>query len=230
MLSDQFAPTFSPSSLLTAPWKFRNRLHHMLLSVDWKTLSAGLYFSILTLLPSSALAADVTLAWNPNSEDHVEGYGVYFSQDDSGPPYNLFGYVALNELSDSSSPAFTVTGLENGARYYFAVTAFDTAGNESDFSNSVCADVGDVITPCASANTGSGGETGSGGDASAGGSGGGGCFIESSAAYHASLYPGKGILIALGCMAAFSWIAGGRHFKRAFNFSRHQKPKDKSGQ
>jgi len=207
----------------------------MLLNFYWKALSAGLFFSILTLLPSSALAADVTLAWNPNSEDHVEGYGVYFSQDDSGPPYNLFGYVALNELSDSSSPAFTVTGLENGARYYFAVTAYDTTGNESDFSNSVCADVGDVITPCVSANTGSGGETGSGGAANAGGSGssggggGGGCFIESSAAHHASLYPGKDILIALGCMAALLWIADRRHFKRSFNFSRHQEPKDKSG-
>jgi len=62
MLSDQFAPTFSPSSLLTAPCKFRNRLHHMLLNFYWKALSAGLFLSILTLLPSSALAADVTLA------------------------------------------------------------------------------------------------------------------------------------------------------------------------
>ena len=33
-----------------------------------------------------------------------------------------------------SQPAFTASGLPSGQLYYFAVTAYDAAGNESSFS------------------------------------------------------------------------------------------------
>jgi hypothetical protein len=36
---------------------------------------------------------------------------------------------------------FTVVGLAGGTRYFFAVTATDSLGNESGFSNEVFADV-----------------------------------------------------------------------------------------
>ncbi len=228
MLSDQFASTFLHSNSLTAVYKIKKIPRNNKLKTGWKAFSAGLFFLILAVFSSSAFAADVTLAWNPNTENDVEGYGVYFSQDDSGPPFSLFGYVALSELSDSDNPSFTVTGLETGARYYFAVTAYDTSGNESDFSSSVCADVdGDVITPCVSANTGSGGESGSSGG---GGGGGGGCFIESSAANAYNFAPGMDIPIVLCCMAAFLWLVGRKHFKRSFSFSRYKNLKKSSGQ
>ena len=38
-------------------------------------------------------------------------------------------------ISAGSSMAYTVTGLEVGTQYYFAVTAVDNAGNESTFSS-----------------------------------------------------------------------------------------------
>jgi hypothetical protein len=110
----------------------------------------------------------VTLAWDPNSEPDLEGYGVYLHKDTPGPPYELAGYITLAELTNSASPSFDVSGLEKGARYYFAVTAYDTAGDESAFSNSVCADVGDTITACSAEAS------------SSGGGGGGGCFISAS--------------------------------------------------
>lgn len=103
----------------------------------------------LLFLAAPALSADVTLAWDPNSDVDLEGYGVYFRQGSASPPYELFGYVSLQELEDPANPAFTVTGLEMGATYYFAVTAYDTEGNESSYSTPVCAEIGDQIVPCA---------------------------------------------------------------------------------
>jgi len=136
-------------------------------------LSGCLCVFILLLLAAPALSADVTLAWDPNSGADIEGYGVYFKLGASGPPYDLFGYVTLQELNDPDNPAFAVTGLEKGSSYYFAVTAYDTAGNESGYSTPVCAQIGDQILPCTSASS-----SGSSGGGSGGG--GGGCFIETS--------------------------------------------------
>lgn len=136
---------------------------------------------LLVIVPHGALAADVTLAWDANAEGDLEGYGVYFSRGSSGPPYDLFGYVSVDELSNANSPAFTVTGLQSGATYYFAVTAYDASGNESAYSAPVCAQVGDVTTPCASSGStpppSSESAAGSG-TSSGGGGGGGGCFIQ----------------------------------------------------
>lgn len=131
------------------------------------------------IAPKDALAADVTLAWDANAESDLEGYGVYFQRVDSGLSYDLYGYVGVDELSDANSPTFTVTGLQQGATYYFAVTAYDAAGNESAYSAPVCAQVGDVVTPCASSGSmappSSSSAAGSG---TSSGGGGGGCFIQ----------------------------------------------------
>ena len=133
-------------------------------------LSACLCVIVLLFLAAPALSADVNLGWDPNGEANLEGYGVYYKQGASGPPYNLFGYVSLQELNDPDNPAFTLTGLQKGSRYYFAVTAYSTAGNESGYSTPVCAQIGDQILPCTSS-SGSGGSSGGSGGSS-GGSGG----------------------------------------------------------
>ena len=119
-----------------------------ILNAASRIFGAGLFFLIVLFSAGLAFAVDVTLAWDPNTETDLEGYGVYFNKGTPGPPYNLFGYITTGEISNPDNPMFAVTGLDKGARYYFAVTAYDTDGNESYFSNSVCADVGDVITPC----------------------------------------------------------------------------------
>jgi uncharacterized membrane protein YgcG len=126
------------------------------------------------------VAADVTLAWDPNQESDLEGYGVYYKRGSAGPPYDFFGYVGTADLSDENSPVFTVTGLQN-ATYYFSVTAYDTSGNESAYSTAVCAQVGAVVTACADTGTGttppSSGSAPASSGSSGGGGGGGGCFI-----------------------------------------------------
>jgi len=160
----------------------------------WRRVLFG--FLITLLWSTSVLSADVTLAWDPNSEPDLEGYGVYFRKGTPGPPYNLAGYLTLADLSNDYAPLFVVSGLEKGSRYYFSVTAYDTAGNESSFSSAVCADVGDTITPCAAAPPGSGSVSGSGG----GGGGGGGCFISASSEANVPIFLSLVALAITGCI------------------------------
>ena len=111
-----------------------------------RALGSGLFFLALLFFPILAFSADVTLAWDPNAEPDLEGYGVYFKKDAPGPPYDLFGYVTLQELSDPNNPTFALTGLQPGSRYYISATAYDTAGNESGYSNSVSAQIPGIFT------------------------------------------------------------------------------------
>ena len=111
----------SPNSRFVFPVGQKRRSPHRLL------LSGCLCAIVLLSLAAPALSADVTLAWDPNTEVDLEGYGVYFKQGASGPPYDLVGYVTLEELQDPDNPAFAITDLEKGSNYYFAVTAYDAA-------------------------------------------------------------------------------------------------------
>jgi hypothetical protein len=141
----------------------------------WILILGIIACSLISITPSHAW--DVTLAWDPNQEGDLEGYGIYYKRGAAGPPYDFFGYVGTADLSDEDSPAFTLTGLQE-ATYYFSVTAYDASGNESAFSTSVCAQVGDVVTPCAPAAASSGTATASGASG-----GGGGCFIRTLGAF-----------------------------------------------
>ena len=161
--------------------------------LGWRLVLFG--FLITLLWSTSVLSADVTLAWDPNSEPDLEGYGVYFRKGTPGPPYDLAGNLALADLTNSYAPFFIVSGLEKGFKYYFAVTAYDTAGNESTFSSAVCADIGDTITPCAAAPPGSGSVSGGGGSG-----GGGGCFISASSEANVPIFLSLVALAIVGCI------------------------------
>jgi len=71
----------------------------------------------------------VKLSWLANTESDLAGYRVYESTCASGPncPYNRVGATEATE--------FMVTGLTNGVTRYFAVSAVDAAGNESELSH-----------------------------------------------------------------------------------------------
>ena len=218
MLDEYCAIVFSNSRLVQDQSKLQNTLQgkaiatslcflvgQKIKSLHRLVFSGCLFVLVLLLLETSALSADVTLAWDPNSEADLEGYGVYFKLGSSGPPYELFGYVTLQELNDPDNPAFEVTGLAKGSSYYFSVTAYDTAGNESGYSAPVCAQIGDQILPCTSPPSGGGSSGGSGGSGggSGGGGGGGGCFIET-----ASDHQNKPliVMVTLSFLVAISFI------------------------
>ena len=103
---------------------------------------------ILNLTAALAGTGDVTLTCDPNSELSLEGYGIYFSQDVDGPPYDLYGYIEIQELVDPRQPTFTVAGLEPERRYYITLTAYDSRGNESGYALSVCAEVNETVSAC----------------------------------------------------------------------------------
>jgi hypothetical protein len=84
-------------------------------------------FWIGALLIPSLFAAEVSLAWDPSTSSNIAGYKVYV------------GTASGNYRAPTTIPnqtAYTVTGLQPGT-YYFVVTAFNTVGDESDFSNEV---------------------------------------------------------------------------------------------
>lgn len=85
-----------------------------------------------------AYAADVSLAWDASESADVVGYRVHYGN--SSGSYGSFHTVG-------NQTTYTVTNLSEGT-YYFAVTAFDSEGNESTYSNEVSVIVGPPAQAC----------------------------------------------------------------------------------
>jgi hypothetical protein len=85
-------------------------------------------FLLLVLIPGrSAFGTDVALAWDANSESDLAGYKVYYGTSSRT-------YTTITNVGKVTT--YTVLGLVPGT-YYFAVTAYNTSGYESSFSNEV---------------------------------------------------------------------------------------------
>jgi hypothetical protein len=81
---------------------------------------------LLALSPLTSLAApSITLAWDPSPDPTVVGYKVY---------WGVTSRSYTNSLSAGSATTLTVSNLVIGTPYYFAATAYDTNGIESDYS------------------------------------------------------------------------------------------------
>ena len=103
-----------------------------------KFLSFLVLVTILFSLTPHVYSAQVTLAWDPNTEPDLNGYMVYYKQVSSGPPYNGTGATEGDSPIDvGNMTEFTLHGLTDGATYFFAVTAYDTEDLESGYSNEV---------------------------------------------------------------------------------------------
>lgn len=92
--------------------------------------------------PPTNLRADfhnssLTLSWDglPSFKTGW-GYKVYYDSDSSLPPYEGTGLNEGNSpINVGSQTVYTLTSLEPGKTYYFAVTSYDAAGRESWYSN-----------------------------------------------------------------------------------------------
>lgn len=69
----------------------------------------------------------VTIYWNPNQEGDLAGYGVYRGTQEFGR------YDHLADVS-ASTTLFDDTDVVNGDTWFYAVTAYDAAGHESELS------------------------------------------------------------------------------------------------
>ena len=109
-------------------------------SIDYQILQSGLSVFFRSILVSILVCASiflfspigytaqVTLVWEPVNHPDLVGYKIY--QGNSSLNYD-FPTDAGNWTS------CTIGDLLEGETYYFAVTAYDINGNESDYSNEV---------------------------------------------------------------------------------------------
>jgi hypothetical protein len=97
----------------------------------------GVFFIAVSASGTIVYAYEVTLAWDPNDEPDLAGYNVYVNQVGPGPPYYQLDTVSLDEI-EPGAPLYTASELNPEKYYCFVVTAYDSEGNESGFSNEVC--------------------------------------------------------------------------------------------
>jgi len=71
----------------------------------------------------------VDLSWGASSSSNVQGYNVYRAGVSGGP------YAAV--VSANSGTTFVDGSVQSGLTYYYVVTAVDTSGTESAYSNQV---------------------------------------------------------------------------------------------
>ena len=96
-----------------------------------------LLLASLLWLPSSAEAAErsVLLRWLPPPEPDVAGYQVYLG---SAPRAYWSGLDLGFVPPDSTGVAsFQLGGIDDRIDFYLALTAYDTSGNESVYSNEI---------------------------------------------------------------------------------------------
>lgn len=79
---------------------------------------------------TTSLPHSVALNWNASTSSGVVGYNVYRSGQSGGP------YAKINSALIPSTTN-TDTNVQSGSTYYYVVTAVDSSGRESVFSNQV---------------------------------------------------------------------------------------------
>ena len=81
--------------------------------------------------PPSLTTANVTLTWTANGEPDLAGYKVYVGT--ASGTYDAPGSAFVTGKVTS----YTVSNLPKGQTYFFAISAYDSAGNESGLSSEV---------------------------------------------------------------------------------------------
>ena len=83
----------------------------------------------MTLLFTGGSAfAQVTLSWNASTSPAVTGYKLFYGTASGNYAYN----VNVGKVT-----TYAVSGLTAGTTYYFAALAYDSAGDQSGYSNQV---------------------------------------------------------------------------------------------
>ncbi|SEM51800.1 hypothetical protein SAMN04489760_11952 [Syntrophus gentianae] len=105
---------------------------HASLQIRYRFLFALLFLSLFFFLPGTGYSTIITLTWdlNENSED-IAGYKVY-----TGTSAGTYGAEPVC-YTDSNENSCAVSVSNDGKTHYYAVTAYNKAGLESDYSNEV---------------------------------------------------------------------------------------------
>jgi hypothetical protein len=73
----------------------------------------------------------VTLTWAANSEPDLAGYKIYV-----GAHSGTYSFPGSPFVTGKIT-SYTISNLPKGETYYFAISAYDSAGNESALSAEV---------------------------------------------------------------------------------------------
>lgn len=87
-------------------------------------------FALGGSLPQARASQAVELTWNPSPDPNIVNYNVHFGTESRTVSGSYPQCVTFADVSD-----VTIPGLQSGQTYYFAVSAIDAAGNESELSN-----------------------------------------------------------------------------------------------
>jgi fibronectin type 3 domain-containing protein len=92
-------------------------------------------FSLLYLCPAATSRADnavytgtLTLGWDASTSTNVANYNVYYGTTSRG---------YTQTVSAGNTTQATISGLTPGTTYFFAATAVDALGLESDYSSEI---------------------------------------------------------------------------------------------
>jgi hypothetical protein len=93
-----------------------------------KNLLACLFVFVSLAVASQRTFAvqSAPLSWNPSGDTNVAGYRVYYG----GASQSYTNSVTVGNVTNT-----VISGLVDGCTYYFAAKSYDSAGNESEFSN-----------------------------------------------------------------------------------------------
>ena len=84
----------------------------------------------VTLTVSAPTTSSATLTWSPNTDSNLAGYKVYRATASGA-------YGAALATVPAGILTYQATGLSANTTYFFVITAYNSAGNESSFSNEV---------------------------------------------------------------------------------------------
>jgi hypothetical protein len=93
-----------------------------------QTRFLGMVLVLAALTASAQAQSSVTLAWNPDAGTNIAGYKIY---------YGVASRTYTNANNIGNATNATISSLISGTIYYFAATAYDTSGLESDYSTEV---------------------------------------------------------------------------------------------
>ena len=84
----------------------------------------------VTLTVSAPATSSTTLTWTANTDSDLAGYKIYRATTSGG-------YGAPIATVQGNVTTYIAGGLQSGTTYFFVITAYDSAGNESSRSNEV---------------------------------------------------------------------------------------------
>jgi hypothetical protein len=87
---------------------------------------------------TTCFAESVSLSWDANTESDLAGYKVYYKADFYSLPFDGAGAIeGASPVDVYNMTTATISGIDPSRSYYFAVTAYNTSGIESSYSNIV---------------------------------------------------------------------------------------------